>query len=365
MAVYLKNRQVLESFTYARDRSIYDTEMTNLNMKNPKKFVNINTQQYIYWELVRLFEAISHSQKRRLRDCTKEIFKPETIINPISDDLNIITDRILAEINKRGDGRYSFRRVNYANYDNIEVLTDPNGNVNYIYDVFVQDPIESFELRLKIDVIKYVDPNAFKERQRIKQSAPITCAVETRPAFPTYPIGYPQPEQMQPLPSQVITPAKLQIGNLGINVFNPLPIKELYINIVRIFNSNLVVNADEICPEKLRNLRGYSDNTLDADECKFWDGPCQIPNKVRNKWPVIRGEVGNPHEKDCDVSDFRWGIHGEQYRPKKACRGMRDPTIQQPFIAEWNPTLYTLPRYSGNYAWLFQLFRGDSRQSTS
>ncbi len=355
----MQRTSLVERFTYSKNKDIYDTDLTNINDPYPIRYRTMNAQQMIYWELIKLFQKLSNVKQKTLHNCTYELYKPETITPEVQDELNEITDRIMKTLRK--NSQYAFVRNTYSTYDNIGQYIDQQGNVRYVYDVFVQDPIESFELRLKIDVIKYVAEADVQSRNNKEANSQIqTCAQATRPAFPTYPIGYPQTRQAIPLPSQVIPTGNQVIGLLGINIRDPLPIKSLHLNMIRIYNSNLILNADQICPSQ--HTSGISDGTIDSGKCTVESllGGCQAPAKVRNRWPLVPGEEKyNPFYNICDTSAFAWDYQGVMDPTNGPCTGIRDPSVQQPFIAEYNPTVATIPRWEGPYSWMFQLSRGN------
>ena len=354
---------LVERFSYAKDIDMFETSLTNVKDPDPIRYRTMNAQQMIYRAIVQLFKKMSKSKKETLHDCTYNLYKPETMTIEVQDELNEITDHLMKRA--RDQSEFSFVRNDYSTYDNVEQWIDQDGNVRYVYDVFVQDPIESFEWRLKIDVIKYVPEGALAARKaEIAARAP-TCAQTQRPAFPTYPTGYPQPRQMIPLPTQVIPTGRQIIGLQGVNINDPLPIEKLHLNFIRIFNSNLVLNSDQICSRQIEgflDMGGFSDGTIDSGKCVEPDfkGGCQAPAKIRNRWPLVPGEEKhNPFFNICDTSAFAWNIHGVMNPTDGPCTGIRDPSVQQPFIAEYNPTIHTLPRWQGPYSWLFEFNRGN------
>ena len=357
-----------EPFDNREIPELYDTGMTDVTMKKPIRYVNVNDQQHIFWEIIQLFKKLTKPQSEQRTfssDCDYELYKPETTPIEVTDELNEVTDKIMELV--RENGQYAFVRNTYSTYDNIGRYEDTTGNVRYDYDVFVQDPINAFQLRLKIDVIKYIDPAQKRRRDRILQeNTESTCAKVTRPAFPTYPIGYPKPRQEIPLPTQVIPTGRQLIGIKGVNIRDPLPIRSLYLNSIRIYNTNWVLGADKLCglKEYGTDLGGFSDGTLDSSKCKLGtsnNGGCQEPAYLYNPWIPVPGEEKYPHyDKNCDIgSVFKWDKNGVMPTPNPPCAGVRDPRIQQPFTAEYNPTVATLPRWEGDNDWLFQLGRGQ------
>lgn len=343
---------------------LYSTDMTEVDLASPSLYNNMNAQQAIYMELVKLFRWFSGAGKRKVEG-VYELYKPETLEIEVTDELNQVTDAVLALVRK--NSQFKFVRNRYNTYDNVKQFQSPSGDVQYIYEVFVQDPVNAFELKLEVDVVKYVSEEAYRERlEKRRRAIEGACADTVWPTFPTFPGGYPQPRQEIPLPTQVIPTGNQVIGLKGINVEPILPIRSLHINGIRIANSTLVLGATDDCMiETFQGMGGYSDGTIESSNCVGgWKNGCQAPSKERNPWIPVPGEDRfNHYDKDCSLALFTWDSKGIPPTPATPCVGIRDPSIQQPFTAEYNPSVATIPRGQGDNAWLFELSRGQPPHS--
>ena len=344
--------------------SLYPTDMTDMSI-TPVRYRNMGQQQYIYYELVKMFKRMTDDSgtKRGLSNTIYNKYQPATITPFVANELTEITDKILEWVRTRS--KYMLVRTHYTDYNVIHQYQADNGDVQYKYEVFVHEPIEHFGFLLKIDVIKYVGGASGTSAG----GGLATCASVTTPAFPTYPGGYPKTYQEIPLPSHVMATGNAVILSAtggpgsGVNIRDPLPIKSLHINSIRIENSTLVLNAGQIEGQLGQGapLRGIQNTTLDASPYHGADtAGCQWTAKEINKWPMVPGEAEHsPGWKDCPMSDFKWSRDGVQYTPATPCDGMRDSRVQQPFVPEYNPTVATLPRNRDTYAWLMDITRGD------
>ena len=80
---------------------------------------------------------------------------------------------------------------NYSGYGDINIKEDGKGNKHYIYELFVWDKLNYFQVKLNIDLIKYVKKGYLPDNSR-----------ENNPnlVFPYYKIGIPSKEQLIPTP---------------------------------------------------------------------------------------------------------------------------------------------------------------------
>lgn len=339
---YYKDQKTFENFDTKITNTLYSTDHTDISTKNVVPYIDMNSQQMIYREIVLLFKELSSSSKsKQLNNITsKQLLKPETLSVREKNELNQITLVLLNKINQKSQ----FNFIN-TGYDNVLQIKDNNNNVQYEYDLFITEPVESIQLRIKTNIIKYTASSSTSDNS-IK-----TCAEETTPDFPTYPMGYPQNHQYLPLPSQVIPSANDIIGNKGINFNEPSDIKEIHINYVRIYNSNTILNADELC---INNNLQAGTNSTSLENMPFHNdcrnNPCQLKAEEYNKWiPVPTEHKYNPNHKDCSLNEFVWDSNGVMIKPENECKGIN----AIPFTAEYNPTLNELPRFEDNFASTF------------
>lgn len=289
-------------------------------------------------------------------------------------ELDQVMQPILQSVMKSANGAYRFKVIEY---EGLTVYKDSVGNKNLIFNCYVYEMLQQFMIRLKVNVVKYVD---IKKRDAGLVGKP-DCAVATTPEFPTYEIGMPSKDQLLPLPTQIINTG----GGGGADVlsdkgYDPIeitPILGLHVNGVELFNSNLVLsykNAD-----KLAQLGGITDNT---NEFNGYDGSKDTPIQDKaveyNKWPVLDEMPKGEGQWPCKSESLDWGQDGVPIaglRQKigsdmkavgdnsdakywKSCDGTRSSAQHIPRRPEYWPTLGGLPRNSGENWWLFDRLAG-------
>lgn len=333
----------------------------NVNIKEDPCFLyeNTNRTQTLYIKLINALKMLSNNGKKTLgQNCKQEIFIQGTTSSRLKTELNEVTNVVLDKINAITG--FSFRIV-YL--DTITLFQDCYGNKNFIYNVFVNDPHEELDIRLYLNVIKYIVkcPDANKEKD-------ITCTSVTTPGMKasgienTFEIGYPQPEQLLPLPTEVISTGGGPdlLSAKGINIHKIPPIKKIYINEVRIYNTNAVINANGKCLQEgiCGNIK---DTTLSSSPYNGLTTPFQEPNCLRNQWPRLYNEPKCTKAWPSVVDSPYWDTKGIPTPPSCGTQefGTRSSTIQLPTVPQYWPTLATLPRNSGSNYWLFNLTRGD------
>lgn len=313
-------------------------------------YENTNRNQIIYLKLIDALKSLLPKKTINLGDnCKKNIFIQGTMDNRLQTEMDEITNLILRKINSIT----GFQFIKILN-DTVTIYEDCYGNKNFIYNVFVEDPNEELNVRLYIDVIKYIIKCP-------KKKGPPTCTSLTLPGM-KFEIGYPQPEQLIPLPTQIIYAGGGDIiGNKGINIKKIAPIRYLFINKIHIFNTSSVINVGDGKCVKPANCGNLMDTTLDSSEFNQPTTPFVEPACVRNKWPKLYDEPKNMKAWPCGTPSLYWDNKG--IPTPSTCNsqvaGLRSSTTQFPLAPTYNPTLPVIPRWSGPNAWLFNLTRGD------
>jgi hypothetical protein len=314
-------------------------------------YENTNRSQILYLKLITALKNLSCNKKKTLgKNCKQNVFIQGTTSNRLKTELDQVTKIILDKINSMTG--FFFKKIYY---DTITIFEDHRKNKNFLYNVFVYDSHEEMEIRLYINVIKYAIECPSKRKA-------ITCASVTTPGMDTYEIGYPQPEQLLPLPTEVIStsgaPDLLSVR--GINIKKIDPIKYLYINEVKIYNTNSVINANGKClmDAVCGNIKdtSLSSSLFNQPTTPFQESAC-----VSNKWPKLLDEPDNVVAWPAATESPYWnslGIPTPATCNSQKC-GIRSSTTQYPFTPEYWPTLATIPRNSGIYANIFSLTRGD------
>jgi hypothetical protein len=299
-------------------------------------------------ELRKLFDLLStaKNKQRRIQKITKtEYYIPPTTDFLLQKQLHLFTNMILDIIRQYSD--FDFQ---YFNYDRILIITGEEDEKNYIYDVLVQENNKVFQLKLRIDVCVRLD-------HELKNNI-LTCAKETTPEFPTYPIGIPSEDQLIPLPTEVSITSKQVYSANGVNVLMPREVKELFINQVSIFNSDLVV--DPQLPTK--NLGGTTDGSLENKKIELPGyTPIQAEGKIYNRWVTLPDQPSWLRAYPCAPPAKNWddlGVYQPDVKGEFPCVGVRSSAWPEPVQPNYYPTLATLPRNVGENAWLFDLATG-------
>lgn len=314
-------------------------------------YENTNRTQTIYLKLVNSLQKISNTNKVKLENCKQDIFIQGTTDNRLKTELDEITNRILKTINLH-TGFYFIK----VYYDTITLLTDQSGNKNFKYNVFIYDPNEELDIRLYVDVIKYI-VNCPKKNKKI------TCASVSNTGMNDFEIGYPQPEQLLPLPTQIINTSGAPdvLSNDGINIKEIPPIKSLHINEVSVYNTNTVINANGKCvmPPVCGNIK---DTTLSSSLYNGITTPFQEPACVRNKWIRLKDEPKCLKNWPAGTQSPYWNEQG--IPTPKTCNsqemGLRSSTTQIPLEPQFWRSNYVIPKWSGPNNWMFSLTRGDT-----
>ena len=361
MSIYGYNIQSMsqkDKKTQALKTQVLKTNSINVDVvKEDACFLyeNVNRNQTIYMRLVNILNKLSHKKQIRLKDnCKETTYIAGTYDDRLKIEIRQVTEHILNRINSKTG--FNFIPVYY---DNITEIVDKMGNKNFVYNVYVQDPNEELTFRLFVDAVKFVDP-------RPKSIPPVTCAEVTTPGQDTYEIGYPKPEQFIPLPTEVIsTPGWLPLSRRGVNIAYIAPIKSLYINELKIYNSNLVVHANGKC--LMDQICGFYDNKLDQSLFNGPTTPFQEPACQRNKWPVLPDQPEGVKAWPCAKVSENWD-QWSVFKPTCAntqTHGIQSSTVPIPVRAEYWPTHATIPRGSGPSYWLFARTRGDPAIETA
>lgn len=310
-----------------------------------------NKTQYFYINLLKNLNLNQNKKAIKLKSpCKVKKYIYSTTDETLKQTVDNINDFIVENLNK--GHQYNFKRTNYGN---ITIQKDKKGIINYIYDVFLQDLKNILMIQLKVNVIVFPDLKIKKYfGDDIK-----TCTEITTSAFPFYDIGIPSKDQYIPLPTQVIPTANDVLSNKGVKFPQAMKPKYLYVNSLKILNSTLVVNP---------NMKCLSDD-VDGKECKSpefsWvmddNNPFIEKAEKRNKWPTLKSQPKNQGQWPCTPVNQKWntdGVYIPKPEPSKLCPGIRWSTKDMALQAQYWPTLATVPRNSGENAWLFELSRG-------
>lgn len=289
-------------------------------------------------------------------------------------ELDQVMQPILGTVMQSANGAYRFKVIEY---EGLTVYTDDVGNRNLIFNCYVYEMLQQFMIRLKVDVIKYID---VKEKHR-RQAGKGGCADVTTPEFPVFEIGMPSRDQLLPFPTQIINTG----GGGGADVlsakgYNPVlltPVLGLHVNSLEQFNSNMVLSYAGA--KRLADLGGTTDNTNEFNGYKGdWQGPIQDKAVEYNKWPVLDEMPKDEGQWPCKSESLDWGRDGvpiaglrqrigsamtavtdySDDKYTKSCPGTRSSAMHIPRRPNYWPTLGGLPRNSGENYWLFDRMSG-------
>ena len=314
-------------------------------------YENTNRTQTIYLKLVNAVQKLSNKEKKLLSgNCKEDIFIQGTTDNRLKTELDEVTKIILDALNKR-TGFY-FQK---SYFDTITIFTDPHGNKNFKYNVFAYDPNEELNVRFYIDVIKYIVPTHPRKQK-------VTCTSVTTPGMDTFEAGYPQPEQLLPLPTQVISTGGGPdvLSDAGINIKEIPCIRSLHLNEFKVYNTNAVINAngkclmDPVCGDIKENT------TLSSSLYNGLNTPFQEPSCQRNKWILPPDQPKNLKQWPCATQSPYWGTDG--IPNPSTCNtqetGIRSSTTEYPVSPEFWRSNYGIKQGSP-YSALFSLTVGS------
>jgi hypothetical protein len=359
-AITFTNEKIIKSYDISKIGKNVSNIFESKSISEPCiLYENTNRTQCIYMKLVSALKNLSNINQIKLGpQCKEEIFIQGTSTSRLREEVNQITKIILDRLNKQIQSNFQSVYL-----DTITIYEDENGDKNFIYNVFVNDPNEELDIRLFIDVIKYVVKCPKIEK-------PITCTSLTTPGMSasgvenTFVIGYPQPEQLIPLPTEVITtgggPDLLSVK--GINIHKIPPIRSIYINTVKIFNTNAVINSNNQCTTQCTPACGnIDDTTLSSSAFNQITTPFVEPAHIRNRWPIISPIQTEMKAFPCGKASEYWNEKGVPI--SVSCNtqeaGINGATTDYPIEASFWRSNFALPKWSGPNSWLFSLTRGS------
>jgi len=359
------------SFQY-RNKNIYNKESFKEN--NLPNFVqdfndiiynnnpNYKYQNITQYNFERLFKKLEKINKKKINLVEKSnynFYTQSTTDDKLRMDLDIITKYVLLVINN--DKYYDFYKTNYGD---VKVWIDKQGNEEIIYELFLWDKKNYFEIKLLVNIVKFVQEDQ-TEIYGIRKSPYIT---------PFYNIGYPFKDQIIPLPTDVIITGQFDTSTSSIKPNIPEPIKYLYLNQITVQNSTLIVDYEKNkypFPRMEVTENGFSgitDMSLEYINIKGDNNPYFEKGKYYNQWPTLDSEPkwkgqypSKPPPLDWDDDGiYYYGKNDEKpFSDKRLCDvyepGTRWSPDKEPLQPYYWPTLATIPRNCGENEWLFDL----------
>jgi len=263
---------------------------------------------------------------KKLNNTNNNMFIPKTTCRLIRKELDDLNKIVLLNVNK--PNLYEFHKTDY---DNILVKYDGN-NKHFIYDMFVYDKIKNYDLKLRIDLIKY---NSKEINNKL-----IPSAMEI--------ISVPNKFLLKPVEEKINNTITEEIHINSIDIVN----SSLFTDKLDIINTS---NTEEIKihinkDSNFKGLNNTSNHYTNVDEIKY--NPYIEESIVRNKWPELN------HSKSLLINikkDWNeWGIPNKNDEIKY---------IQK--IAEDNPTYNKQIGPNGQYDNLFKKNNASGTISSS
>lgn len=329
----------------------------NRRFSNEPNYNIENINQFNYDRLFEKLQLINNEKIKLEGPFNQEKYIVSTIDDKLRRDLDNITKYVLLILNQ--DSYYNFSKTNYGN---VEIFFNENNAANYIYEVFLWDKKNYFQIILNIDIIKIPKKN-YIHKYGIKQKKYI---------FNDFNIGIPSKDQLIPLPLDVVPSENKKLSE-EIYKNDPLKPKYFYLNQVKIQNSTLIVDSSKnnFNNQKMKidefGFSGTNDMSLEYKYFNSNNNPINDKNITSNKWPVLSEEPKWKGQYPAKTPPQNWDVDGIYYYSHidkmKASKNdtysdMHDSgtiwsPMKMPLQPESRPTLATLPRNQGENYWLF------------
>tara|TARA_A100001015_G_C15029482_1_gene732368 strand:+ start:1448 stop:2641 length:1194 start_codon:yes stop_codon:yes gene_type:complete len=356
-----KNNNVIknenENFKPTNNLNNFTNEYINNKFNSEPDYYTENISQFGYDRLYNKLQMINNEKIELEGPLNNEKYIVSTIDDKLRRDLDNITKYVLLILNQ--DNYYDFSKTNYGN---VEIFFNKNNDSNYIYELFLWDKKNYFEIKLLIDIIKipkksYIHNFGIKDKKYI---------------FEDFNIGIPSKDQLIPLPLDVIPTENSKLSN-EIYKNDPLKPKYFYLNQVKIQNSTLIVDYEKnnFNNNKMNideySFSGITDQTLEFNTFKSNNNPINEKSVTSNKWPVLKEEPKWKGQYPAKTPPQSWDVDGIYYYSNsdkiKAAKNdtysdMHDSgtiwsPMKMPLQPDSRPTLTTLPRNQGENYWLF------------
>ena len=342
---------VIITFLQKNKKLKYNSETLTIHDLNKPNLSIENKTQFFYVNLLKNLKLNQNKKTVRLKsNCKVNKYTHSTTDEALKADIDVINGLIVDNLNKGHN--YEFVKTNYGN---IIELIDQKGVYNYIYNVFLQDVKNVIMINLKVNIIVFPDKNI----KRYFGHDIETCADITTSAFPVYNIGIPSKNQYIPLPTEVIPTANDILSVKGVKYPRPIQPKYLYVNRLDILNSTLVVNPNKRCLSNF--VKGKVCKSPEFTWVTGDHNPYIQKSDDRNQWPTLHDQPKCQGQWPCTPITQKWntdGVYSNKPEPSKLCPGKTWATKDLALQAQYWRTLATVPKNSGENAWLFELSRG-------
>jgi len=286
-----------------------------------------------------ILEKMSKKDKYTLNNIKRKcLYYTTTIPFKIKLELDYIIKIILDKINNNYKSRFYLISI-----DNVTVTEDNFGNKQYVTNFLANNNADYSGVRFKLDAIVYVKKTFSKLISGMK-------------------IGIPSNDQLIPLPHEVLVQERGIISTENVNPVKPDEFSSLYLNNIKILNSNLIIKEDDIFGKNSLNGVNYTNNEFSYLKSSN-SNPYIEPASIRNKWPTLNNQPMDRQQYPCQQVPLTWnelGVPSNKIIYTSKCPGKRESTEQTDLQGQTYPTLGPLPRSNGENLWLFEKSRGIS-----
>ena len=330
--------------------NISDVPLSTIDIPD---FSKENYTEFMYKRLVKDLSKFTSNQQKLKGKCKETKYIWNTTDKFLKDEMNQVTKIVIDNLNKQC--KFNF---NYSGYGDIKIKEDEKGNKQFNYELFVWDKKNYFQVKLDVNLIKYVRKDYILPKKRSNNKNLI---------FPYYNIGTPSKEQLIPTPMNVIPTGNDVISTSGIDYPVPSPVEYLYINSISIENSTLIINSQNR-KNDVQTCGGFADGSESFSYIKGDSDPYIEPAVIRNKWSRLPNQPYCVNTWPCTPKANDWdslGIYQPDVKDTSECPGetwAAQYVYPQP---SYNPTIATLPRNCGENYWLFDQTNGSGASASS
>lgn len=312
--------------------------------------------------------------------------KPETMGTDFKVQLDKVSNVVVARFNKLFGEKGYKSNWKLVDYDNVKVAHDEQGNMHFIYDMFVQQYQDitrnnhgnhkpmgmlPYSVRLRVDLIKprYPSDCETQEQNENWRMIKYLLNLQGKRRLASYSLGGDYSEEQSlffPSPLQSLsTPHYPVLDTVNwkkppeVHVSERQLADEIIINRVHVYNSNLIIYPD--APTR-KIPGGVNDNHLEYSCYMNARNYKAEPNVIANKWIPLADEPKCLKSYPCRKVSQCWdklGVDRPIEPQTEYCNGVRHSTTLPPVYPEFNPTIHTNPRNEGLYSWLFDLYRQE------
>ncbi len=285
-----------------------ETPASSYHIEDKPNYHVEDETQYAKKELLQLLMKINKKPIRLTSPCVYTFYNHATTDDLLRRTLDEISSHVVTIFNEKS--HYNFQK---ANYGDIHVWCDAQGNKEYKYELFLWSLKHYFQLKFYVHVVKFVKKSDMKP-----------YCIESSPyIFPTYHNGYPCKDQMIPAPHEVIPTANVVLATESVKPNNVEKTEYMYLNQIDVENSTLVINAniqkDKQFIMDVGSDGGVIDNKLEYSHLKPGQksNPIQPVAREANRWVETPDKPSYMGQYPCKVPPEMWDEDGIYYYSEK------------------------------------------------